>query len=107
MLKNSASLAIIALCQVNAIKQKYRPPAGSNPWHHDASVPTWERPDWNVNYPVQSYGEDTEMRHTRKNLKLAEKEVGHKMKASFKKPPSHPMNYKVPNFGVDEDVLET
>jgi hypothetical protein len=29
------------------------------------------------------------------------------MKASFKKPKSHPMNYKVPNFGVDADVLET
>jgi len=39
------------------------------------------------------------MRHTINNLKLAEKELGHKMKASFKKPPMHPINYKVPNFG--------
>lgn len=44
---------------------------------------------------------------TMKNLALAEKELGHKMKASFKKPASHPMNYFVPNFGQDSDIKET
>ena len=39
---------------------------------------------------------------TMKNLKLAEKEVGHKM--TLKKPKTHPMNYFVPNFGQDSDV---
>ena len=27
--------------------------------------------------------------------------------ASFKKPAGHPVNYKVPNFGVDSDIKET
>ncbi len=105
MLKNSATLAIIALCQVNAIKQKYRPPAGSNPWHHDASRPTWEVPDWNVNYHVPSYGQDNDLRLTNMNLKKAEQELNHKM--VIKKPKTHPMNYKVPNFGKDSDIIET
>ena len=109
MFKTTASIAAIALVssQVSAIKSKYRPPAGTNPWHHAASVPTWEKPDWNVNYHVPSYGADRDMKLTMENLKLAEQEVGHKLKSSFKKPKSHPMNYKVPNFGVDGDVLET
>ncbi len=44
---------------------------------------------------------------TLKNLATAEKELGHKLKASFKKPASHPINYFVPNFGQDSDIKET
>jgi hypothetical protein len=39
------------------------------------------------------------------NLKKAEEELNHKM--VIKKPKTHPMNYKVPNFGKDSDIIET
>merc|ERR1719213_639769 len=41
------------------------------------------------------------------NLDKAEKEVGHEMTASFAAPPSHPMDYTVPDFGLDKDMLDT
>ena len=59
-----------------------------------------------MNYKVPNFGVDGDVLETQKSLKVAEKENGHKLKASFKKP-WHPSSYPVPNFGVDSDIVDT
>jgi len=42
---------------------------------------------------------------SQKHLGEAESTVGTEMKASFKTPKGHPVDYKVPNFGTDKDII--
>jgi hypothetical protein len=38
-------------------------------------------------------------------MKEAEKQRKHKLSASFKAPKGHPVDYFVPNFGLDHEIL--
>ena len=92
---------------VQAAKAKYRPTPGSTPWYKMAKESTWEKPDWNVNYPVPNFGQDTDIKASLKHTATAEADLGHKMQSTFKKPKGPPMDYFVPNFGPDADVKLT
>jgi hypothetical protein len=68
-----------------------------------------------INYKVPNFGVDSDINDSLSNLKNAEKTLGHKLDliAGGKKATGvdnfdhHPINYKVPNFGVDQDILDT
>lgn len=83
---------------------KYRPPPGATPWYKKASVGPNADPNYHYDYVVPNFGVDTDIAQTQKHLAQAEGEKG-PMKASFKKPKGHPVDYKVPNFGpYDNDI---
>ena len=90
-----------------AIKTKYRPPQGSNPWHKEVKSNTWVAPDWDVNYFVPNFGVDNDVANTQQHLAATEKKLDHKLFAIFKKSDPHPVDYFVPNFGADENVRLT
>jgi len=105
MFKSQVAGAVTLALLTNEVKAvKYRPPAGSNPWHKSASLGELVDPKYPINYFVPNFGVDREIKWSNDNLAEAEKKVGKKMTASFKKPPSHPMDYKVPDFGQDSDI---
>ena len=62
--------SLLLLSSASAIK--FRPPAGSNPWHKDVSEGTWFKPDWDINYFVPDFGVDPEIIATQEHTKLAE-----------------------------------
>ena len=84
----------------------YRPKAEQAPWYKTASSSTWNTPDWKINYKVPNFGVDHEILVTDKNLATAEKGLNHKLTANFK-PKPHPVDYFVPNLGVDKDIKRT
>lgn len=102
-----ASVGVVALTylseDVKALKTKYRPPAGSNPWHKEVKSNTWVAPDWDVNYFVPDFGVDNDVLNTQKHLADSEGKLGHKLFATFKKSEGHPVDYFVPNFGADQN----
>jgi hypothetical protein len=79
----STTVGIVALTmlssEVQAMKSKYRPVPGSNPWHKEVTKTSWDKPDWNVDYFVPNFGQDNEIKTSIKNTGLAEKQVGKKM----------------------------
>ena len=56
---------------------------------------------------MPDFGVDHDILKTHNSLKDAEKELGHKLQASFAQPPQPPRDYFVPNFGVDKDIIAT
>ena len=68
-----------------------------------------------INYAVPDFGVDSDIIDSKNNLSEAEIELGHNLdlKAGGSKNTgddnfdNHPSNYFVPNFGVDEDILDT
>lgn len=64
MFKKSAT-GLVALTylsgDVQAIKSRFRPIAGSVPWHKAITDTTWNTPDWPVNYFVPDFGVDTDV----------------------------------------------
>lgn len=92
-----------------------RDPLLSNVKHYN------DAPPYPINYPVPNFGVDEDIISTQKHIKDMEKKYG---KWSFAqaeqerepllsniKPantnPGYPINYPVPNFGVDQDILDT
>ena len=108
MLRNTVGVATVALLinQAEAVKIDFRPPTGSVPWHKAISRPSWESPPYPNGYTVPNFGEDRDMALTAMNLKKAEKEVNHTMKASFSAG-APPPDYTIPNFGADDDIVRT
>jgi hypothetical protein len=92
-------LAALTFLSGDAQAAKYRPIPGTNPWYKEASLTTVDKPEWKINYFVPNFGVDKDILTSESNESLAEKSVGTKMTASFKTPKSHPIDYKVPNFG--------
>jgi hypothetical protein len=92
-------LAALTFLSGDAQATKYRPIPGTGPWHKDASLTTVEKPEWKINYFVPNFGVDRDIATSQSNQNLAESSVGYKMKASFKTPKSHPVDYPVANFG--------
>ncbi len=68
-----------------------------------------------INYKVPNFGVDNDITDSLYNLKNTEKVLGHKLdlKAGGRRATgvdnfdNHPMNYKVPNFGMDQDIIDT
>ena len=68
-----------------------------------------------INYKVPSFGVDNDISDSLTNLKNTEKNLGHKLdlKAGGRRATgidnfdNHPMNYKVANFGMDQDIIDT
>ena len=86
-----------------AINHKYRPPTGSVPWHDAATRPTWDTPDYPVNYYVPNFGMDHNILASMNSLKIAET-ASHKesSKANFSKE-AEP-NLKTVDLGKDVEV---
>jgi len=57
-----------------------------------------------MNYPVPNFGVDKDILATEKHLKDMEAKLGKWEIKEKGKGPSHPMNYKVANFGSDHDI---
>jgi len=57
-------------------------------------------------YTVPNFGEDKEILAVKQHLNAAEAKYG---KWDLKKndKPDHPINYKVPNFGMDQDIADS
>jgi hypothetical protein len=105
MFKSSVMGSVtLALLTNNAQAVKYRPPPGATPWYKKASLGENEDPKYPYNYVVPNFGEDTDIKMSKKHLGEAEKKIGKPMAASFKQPKGHPVDYKVPNFGMDTDI---
>ena len=58
---------------------------------------------------MPNFGADADVESTSASIELAESKLKHKWSPTLKKdvPKGHPINYKVPNFGVDENVVTT
>lgn len=71
--------------------------------------------DHPVNYAVPNFGVDSDILDSQKNLKNTERNLNHKLdlkaggsiNTGVDDFDGHPMNYNVPNFGVDQDILDT
>ena len=68
-----------------------------------------------INYPVPDFGVDTDILDSQQNLHNVEINLGHdlnlkaggSLNTGTDNFDNHPMNYKVPNFGVDQDIIDT
>jgi len=80
----------------------YRPPDGSVPWGGAATRPTWDTPDYPVNYYIPNFGLDHNILTTFNSLKIAESGAGTKLKAAFAQNAQEDM--RIPDLGPDEDV---
>ena len=111
MNKQTISLAVLALISnVNCIEREpllsYGKVASA---YHEPAI------KYPINYKVPSFGVDSDITDSLTNLKKTEKNLGHKLDivAGGKRATgvdnfdNHPINYKVPNFGVDSDILDT
>lgn len=66
-------MAVLALFTSQAVAIKYRPPAGTVPWGSDATLPEWRDPqDHKVNYFIPNFGEDSDIKASKKNMAAAE-----------------------------------
>jgi hypothetical protein len=68
-----------------------------------------------INYKVPSFGVDSDINDSLANLKNTEKLLGHKLdlvaggrrSTGVDNFDNHPINYKVPHFGMDQDIIDT
>ena len=86
----------------SAIQIKYRPPDGTVPWTNGASRPTWDTPDYPVNYYIPNFGVDHNILTTLNSLKIAENGAKMQMKAKFDS--TKTPDLKTPDLGKDEEV---
>lgn len=99
-----ASLSICALLSsVSSVKVGYRPPPGSVPWTKAASRPTWDTPDYPINYYVPNFGVDHNILTTMNSLKIAERGAKKELKANFAQN-DKPKDLRVPDFGQDQEI---
>ena len=73
MNKTSSAVLALMLSTTSAVKTTFRPTAGSVPWGGAASRPTWDTPDYPVNYYIPNFGMDHNILTTMNSLKIAEK----------------------------------
>jgi hypothetical protein len=64
------------LSSTSAVKLGFRPTEGSVPWGGAATRPTWDTPDYPVNYYIPNFGMDHNVLTTMNSLKIAEKGAG-------------------------------
>ena len=57
-----AAVILALLASSNAVQLEYRPPKGTVPWHKAISRPSWEKPDYPVNYSVPNFGVDNDIK---------------------------------------------
>ena len=80
---SKTTVGIVALTvlseEVRALKMKYRPLAGTAPWHKDAEANSWVKPDWKVDYFVPNFGLDEEMEASLKHTSDTETKLNHKL----------------------------
>lgn len=100
-MKSAVILALLA--STDAVQLEFRPRPGTAPWHKAISRPSFEKPDFPTGYTVPNFGVDNDIRISKKNLVKAEKEVGHKLKATFDKP-GPPADLRRPDYGVDSEI---
>ena len=93
---------ILATCSAHHVR--FRPPPGTAPWKVNEKRVPYEVPDFPTGYFVPDFGVDQDIKLTKMNLDKAEKQVGHSMKASFKKP-APPADLRRPDYGVDSEIL--
>jgi len=91
------------LSSSSAVKMAFRPTAGSVPWGGAATRPTWDTPDYPVNYYIPNFGMDHNVLTTMNSLKIAEKTQKKSLKASFAQDETA-ADLRTPNLGADEDV---
>ena len=60
-----------------------------------------------VDYPVPNFGEDHDIRETKKSFQKEEARQGHFWDVLKKKPEDPPRDYFVPNYGVDQDIKDS
>ena len=98
------SLVVVALLgAVTSVKIAYRPPEGSVPWHQPASRPTWDTPDYPINYYVPNFGVDHNILTTMNSLKIAERGAKKSLRANFAQS-DNPKDLRLPDFGKDEEI---
>ena len=77
MFKTSAAgLVALTYLSLDAQAIKFRPYAGTAPWHKEAAdiEETSEvKPDWPVDYFVPDFGVDEDMKYAKKAIKVSEK----------------------------------
>lgn len=56
---------------------------------------------------MHHFGEDDDIKTTKKNLYEAEAKYGHELNATFEEAEGPPRNYFVPHFGEDTDISDT
>ena len=56
---------------------------------------------------MPDFGVDPEAKTTLNNAGVAEKQYGHFWDATKKAPESHPVDYFVPNYGMDKEIATT
>jgi len=74
MNKTSSAVIALLLSGTSAVKMHFRPTTGSVPWGPGAAArPTWDTPDYPVNYYIPNFGMDHNILTTMNSLKIAEK----------------------------------
>ena len=93
--------------EVLAMKLKYRPLAGTAPWHKDAEANSWVKPTWDVDYFVPNFGVDPEVSNIAASIAETEKLMGKTfdLPSEESQKPAYKTGYTVPNFGTDHDIL--
>lgn len=61
---------------------------------------------WGDDYTMHHFGEDDDIKTTKKNLYEAEAKYGHELNATFEEAEGPPRNYFVPHFGEDTDISD-
>ena len=56
---------------------------------------------------VPHFGEDADIRDSKRHMVQAEKSLNHELEASFKKKKEFDKDYFVPNFGIDHDIVDS
>ena len=72
MNKTSPIVIALLISNASAVQNRFRPTPGSVPWGSAATRPTWDTPDYPVNYFVPNLGVDHNILTTMNSLKIAE-----------------------------------
>merc|ERR1719263_1253655 len=103
MNKTSQTVIALMLSSASAVKMGFRPPNGSVPWGGAATRPTWDTPDYPVNYYIPNFGMDHNILASMNSLRIAEKQLKKEgEKKNFTKEATP--NLKTPDLGKDEEV---
>lgn len=65
-----------------------------------------EKPPYEL-YDVPHFGEDEDIKTSKKNMKEAEESYGHELESSFKKKEEYEKDYFVPHFGEDQEIKDS
>jgi len=109
MRKTSSGLVVAALLQSSTYAIKFRPIAGTVPWHEDIKKPEWVDPqDHKIDYFVPNFGMDSDIKASLKNTDQAETDLEHKMTTTdeYWEPKKLPWgkDYSLHHFGEDDEI---